>query len=72
MSTLKTLREVRKLVASMGMTVERVVEGKHLKLHLDTPSGKHIMVIARTASDARAGQNMRIQLRKWSTKGEQS
>lgn len=63
-SVLRTIIPVIKSFA--GITVEKVVEGKHYKLFLDTPSGKQILVISRTASDFRALANNKTLLRRWS------
>ena len=49
-----------------GITVEKVVEGNHYKLFLDTPAGKQILVIARSASCPRAMKNNETLLRRWS------
>ena len=49
-----------------GITVERVVEGNHYKLYLDTPSGKQLLVVARSTSCARAMKNNETLLRRWS------
>jgi hypothetical protein len=73
MSTQKMLRETRRMIEDMGMTVERIIEGKHLKLHLDTPSGKHILVIPRSTSDnARGEKNTLARLRQWCNPTEEN
>lgn len=62
-----TLRAIFAVIKKFdGITVEKVVEGNHYKLFLDTPAGKQILVIARSTSCARAMKNNETLLRRWS------
>lgn len=63
---MKLLKEVQKLVSTYtGFAIDRVVEGKHYKLFMSTPTGPRIMVISRSASDHRALENTKQLLRSW-------
>lgn len=61
------LRSILSIIKKFdGITVERVVEGNHYKLYLDTPSGKQMLVVSRSTSCARAMKNNETLLRRWS------
>ena len=63
---MRFLKEIRKLVSMQpGFVVDRIVEGKHYKLFMTTPSGPQIMVVSRSASDHRAIENAKQLLRSW-------
>lgn len=62
-----TLRAIFAVIKKFdGITVEKVVEGNHYKLFLDTPAGKQILVISRSTSCGRAMKNNETLLRRWS------
>ena len=66
MSNLKFVKEVKKLVEKLpGFQVDRLAEGKHIKMYLTTPSGPQMMVVSRSASDWRVMTKIEQQLRKW-------
>ena len=47
------------------IVVDRIVEGKHLKYFLSTPSGPRLLVVSRSCSDFRANRNNEALLRRW-------
>lgn len=51
-----------------SISLEKVEQGKHYKLFLDTPCGKQILVLSRSTSDNRATLNNRSLLRRWANK----
>ena len=53
-----------------GIAVEKIVEGNHYKLFLDTPAGKQILVVSRSTSCDRAIKNNESLLRRWSQSTE--
>ena len=66
MSNLKFVKDVKKLVEKLpGFRVDRLEEGKHVKMYLTTPAGPQIMVVSRSASDWRVVMKIEQQLRKW-------
>ena len=61
------LRAIRAVIGKFdGITVERVVEGNHYKIYLDTPSGKQMLIVSRSTSCTRAMKNNETLLRRWS------
>ena len=57
---------ILKLVAMFPvLTVQRLVLGDHIKVYLNTPAGRKILVVSRTASDYRADMNNKSLLRRW-------
>ena len=65
-SNLKFVKDVRKLVEKLpGFSIGRLEEGKHVKMHLSTPTGPQVMIISRSASDWRVMMKIEKQLRKW-------
>ena len=66
MSNLKFVKDVKKMVEKLpGFRVDRLEEGKHIKMYLATPTGAQCMVISRSASDWRVMMKIEKQLRKW-------
>lgn len=61
--SLKTILEL--LTEFPTLALERIEQGTHYKLFLDTPCGKRLLVVSRSASDFRAIRNNRSILRKW-------
>ena len=60
------LRAIRAVISKFdGITLEKIVEGNHYKLYLDTPSGKQMLVISRSTSCTRAMKNNEALLRRW-------
>jgi len=63
------LKQVVDMIASFpALTLERVEQGKHFKLYLDTPCGKQLLVVSRSTSDCRAVLNNQSLLRRWANK----
>ena len=61
------LRSIRAVISKFdGITLEKIVEGNHYKLYLDTPSGKQLLIVARSTSCPRAMKNNETLLRRWS------
>lgn len=66
MSTLKQLKVITDMVAEFPtLVLLRIEQGNHFKLFLDTPCGKKLLVVSRSASDFRAIRNNRSLLRQW-------
>lgn len=62
----KQLRDIAGLIAEFpSLVLERIEQGNHFKVFLDTPCGKKLLVVSRTASDFRAIRNNRSLLRQW-------
>jgi hypothetical protein len=62
----KCLREINDMIAEFpALVLSRIEQGVHYKLFLDTPSGKKLLVVSRSASDFRAIRNNRSLLRQW-------
>lgn len=61
----KSVREIRNLIESMGFTILSTEQGRHTKYRLTTPQGEKLLVTSVTASDHRAMQNIAKQLRSW-------
>lgn len=49
-----------------GLTIDEIVEGKHIKIYLHTPVGRKMFVAPRSASDRRAELNNRSLFNNWS------
>lgn len=59
--------DIKAMFTKYGCSVDRVSRvGKHIKYYLTTPSGPHILVCSRTASDNRAIHNNEAFLKRWS------
>lgn len=59
-------KSIRALIAEFpALVLSRIEHGKHYKLFLDTPCGKKLLVVSKSASDVRAMQNNRSILRRW-------
>lgn len=70
MSADKSLKTVVALVAEFpALVLSRIEQGTHYKLFLDTPCGKKLLVVSRSASDFRAIRNNRSLLRQWAQGG---
>ena len=60
------LKPVLALIAEFpALVLSRIEQGVHYKLFLDTPCGKKLLVVSRSASDFRAVRNNRSLLRQW-------
>jgi hypothetical protein len=60
------LKPVLALIAEFpALVLSRIEQGTHYKLFLDTPCGKKLLVVSRSASDFRAVRNNRSLLRQW-------
>ena len=71
MSADKSLKTVVALVAEFpALVLSRIEQGTHYKLFLDTPCGKKLLVVSRSASDFRAIRNNRSLLRQWANGGD--
>lgn len=61
----KRVRALMAEAASLGVAVDDVVEGQHIKLRLVLPDGTPAsLVLAKTPSDTRSDMNARAQLRR--------
>jgi hypothetical protein len=62
------MKSIIALVAEFPtLVLERIEQGTHYKLFLDTPCGKKLLVVSRSASDFRAIRNNRSLLRQWAS-----
>lgn len=60
-------KEYRKLISEFpNITIDCIKEGSHVKIYLNTPAGKKILVVPRSPSDSRAAANNRTLLNNWS------
>jgi hypothetical protein len=66
------LRAIKEMIAEFpALSLSRIEQGVHFKVFLDTPCGKKLLVVSRSASDFRAIRNNRSLLRQWAhTQGE--
>lgn len=70
MNTQKYLRHCTDYIANQGMTVTEVVEGKHLKIRVATPTGVKLAVIARTTCSQAGQRNFEAMIRRWARGGK--
>ena len=63
--SLKHISELRKVAKALGLTVERIEQGKHFKFYLDTPQGKKTLTVSITPSDSRVAKNNKGILKGW-------
>ena len=67
MSTLKTLRERKKIIVDLGAEIKEIEHtGKtHLKLNVEYLGNKKILICSNSGSDVRELKNFKGDLTKW-------
>ena len=63
---LKFVKDVITLGEKYNCRKTGATEGKHIKLHFDTPTGSRTMVVSRSASDHRAMLSIKTLFKQWS------
>ena len=65
----RTARQRIKQIEREGLTITKLVYGKHLKFHVVAPDGRTmILTTSQTPSDCRAGANIRSLLKRFAQK----
>jgi hypothetical protein len=66
----KSLKVIKGMLKEFpNLSLERIEQGLHYKLYLNTPCGVKLLIVSRTASDFRAVRNNRSLLRQWAQGG---